>query len=365
MKLLEETLYGVDTKGGSKVWQVSVEEGAEGFLIRHGKYGGKITEKFTKTEPKNVGKVNATDATEQALVEARARIRKQLDKGYTKSLAETTQVKNPMLAHDYRKNGHRIDYHHPYKVFAQPKLDGVRCLVFLENGVITFRSRGGKNYPVPLHMVRTLERIFSRTPELVIDGELYIHGMPLQDIVSCVKKHNINTQDLQLCVFDIASSDKPYVQRRFDVRSLLRRIVVDGNIFIEVPTYEIASEGQMKTYHNIFTSEGYEGVMIRTGKGLYTYNYRSSDLQKYKEFLDEEFEIVDVEADNEGLGIPVCKTCEGGIFKATFKATREEKLKLLLDKAEIVGKMATIKFQARTKDNIPQFPICLAIRDYE
>lgn len=362
---LNKTLYGVDTNGRTKVWQIYVEEGAEGFLIRHGKYGGKMTEKFTKTSGKNIGKANETTPHEQAILEAHSRVAKQMDKGYNEQLEFAGQQENPMLAHDYRKQGHRIDYQHELGVFVQPKLDGVRCLISFTDGNITFKSRGGKFYNVPEHLKRELEPIFEKNQNLVLDGELYIHGMYLQDIISCVKKPNKDTKNLELHIFDIASLDSiGWWQRRSNL-NIIFGVFDDMKYIKQVPDYPVANFETVKAYHDTFVSEGYEGVMIRQGFGEYQYNHRSPWLQKYKEFLDEEFEIVDVKEDKDGLGVPVCKLPDGNTFDPTYKASHSDRKRLLEEKDKVIGKMATIKFQAYTKDNVPQFPVTVSIRDYE
>lgn len=363
-QVFNKTLYGLDTKGDVKVWQISVDEGAEGFLIRHGKYGGKMTEKFTKTTGKNIGRANETTPHTQAVFEAGSRVAKQVDKGYNENLADAGQNKNPMLAHDYRKQGHRIKFGCKEGVYVQPKLDGVRCLAFLEGDDIILRSRGGKNYPVHNHIKEELMTIFKVYPKLILDGELYVHGRYLQEIVSAVKKKNELTPELEFHIFDIYHESDTWEKRRDTLETLF--IQFDKlNKIVQVLDYPVENENEMKKYHDEFTAKGYEGVMIRNGFGVYSLNYRSPDLQKYKEFLDEEFKVVDVKEDNEGFGVPVCITSEGKTFDPTYKATHEERARLLREKHLVIGKMATVKFQAYTKDNVPQFPVTVSIRDYE
>jgi hypothetical protein len=38
---------------------------------------------------------------------------------------------------------------------------------------------------------------------------------------------------------------------------------------------------------------------------------------------------------------------------------------LLIDKAELVGKIVTVKYFCLTPDGIPRFPFVIAVRDYE
>ena len=64
-------------------------------------------------------------------------------------------------------------------VDVQPKLDGLRCLVSADDLVL--RSRGGKNYCLP-HIAEHLALILAAGA--IAGGEIYIHGVPLQALVS-------------------------------------------------------------------------------------------------------------------------------------------------------------------------------------
>jgi len=64
------------------------------------------------------------------------------------------------------------------------------------------------------------------------------------------------------------------------------------NNVVVVPTFEINSREEVDKYFDIFRKDGYEGAIIRTD-APYEHK-RSKNLLKYKEFLDDEFEIIDV-----------------------------------------------------------------------
>lgn len=362
--IMQKTLYGADSKGGIKVWTITVVEGESGYTVSHGKFGGKLTQKFTKTEPKNVGKANATTANSQAVCEALSKILKQKDKGYVDNINCVTPNKNPMLAHDYRKQGHRINYACPRGVYVQPKLDGVRCIATLENGVVKFMSRGGKDYLVPAHIEKDLQELFLQDPEMVLDGELYIHGVSLQEIVSCVKKHNEDTKNLEYRIFDVASDENTWNVRRKLITSFCDNYLHLKHVkFVE--DTKVNNFGEVKQFHDLYVKAGYEGVMIRQGVGKYTYNFRSAFLQKYKEFDDAEFTIVGVKEDNDGLGIPICSLHDGTLFYPTLKGTHAARKELLDNKKNYIGKIATVMFQGYTIEGVPLFPRTVAIRDYE
>jgi ATP-dependent DNA ligase len=114
--------------------------------------------------------------------------------------------------------------------------------------------------------------------------------------------------------------------------------------------------------------EGYEGQMTRTNSNYE--NKRSKTLLKRKEFSDDEFEILAV---NEGtgklagrVGNMLFKSKSGHEFNSTVNGTQEYLDELWLQRDELIGKFATIKYFNLTPDTeIPRFPKVISIRDFE
>ena len=78
-----------------------------------------------------------------------------------------TETIKPMLAHKYNPDKAY------YPAYIQPKLDGVRC-VFTKDGAY---SRTGKEFKNVDHIKKDLKVVFNRYPNLILDGELYNHGL--------------------------------------------------------------------------------------------------------------------------------------------------------------------------------------------
>ena len=51
-------------------------------------------------------------------------------------------MRKPMLAHKFDIN--RVDYNQPDGYYIQPKLDGVRCLIYLDQDTVVAYSRNNK-----------------------------------------------------------------------------------------------------------------------------------------------------------------------------------------------------------------------------
>ncbi|ATN92915.1 hypothetical protein QGX11_gp152 [Pseudomonas phage PPSC2] len=379
-----KTLYGLDKKGGFKVWTITTSEAGE-LTISHGKEGGKQT---IKNEHITEGK-QGRSVGEQAELEAKARIKKQLDKNYREDKAdlETLDVL-AMLAADYRKQGHRIEY----PCYGSVKYDGVRALAKKRNGVVTIESRTSQAYDIP-HLQAILT-IHMQDGD-IWDGEIYKHGYELQDIVSAVKRTDPQKEidkakrayakddseeneaavieailvselrdKLEFHIFDVVS-DKTFKERVEDLDTLAGIAVVSP--LIQITEYLwIANEEDMKYKHKIAVELGYEGIMLRNFKGLYESGKRSADLQKYKEFLDSEFIILDVVPDKQGYGIYVVQNDLNDLTFQVVMGDMTARAKALDEKESLKNKPLTTRYQTRYKGTLlPQFPTGVAIRDYE
>jgi hypothetical protein len=122
----------------------------------------------------------------------------------------------------------------------------------------------------------------------------------------------------------------------------------------------------MKQKHKEYVAAGYEGIMLRNHDGVYESGKRSADLQKYKEFFDDEFRITNVVEDKNGNAmLVVWDTVAGAYFDCGCGDFAERKHQLENPK-QYVGKALTVKYQNRYKDSrLPQFPTGVRIREGE
>lgn len=382
----EQVLYGLDKGGSFKFWSVQAVGG--GVVVRHGKDGGVITQKTTTSTPKNIGKANYTTAEQQAVMEAESKYKKQLDKGYRANKTDLNDLPFlPMLASDYLKAPHKVRY----PAYVQPKLDGVRCSVFLnENGDVVLRSRGGKDYDISntelMPALQTLFKALVDAEDLILDGELYMHGYSLEQIVSAVKRVDAdavaakseNDDDILISeirkfiefhMFDVYDKQNPNTvfSHRLGTLSEISRAVIGlgiDDMVIMVFTETVESSDNLEEIIEHYVHDLYEGVIIRNTDGVYEVGKRSGNLLKYKLFHDDEFEIVGVDVDKDGHGVfqcycPVAKTTFGCTFghhlERKYQASYPEKY---------IGKYLTVKYQTRYKDTqLPQFPTGLRFRD--
>lgn len=303
---------------------------------------------------KNIGRSNETTPEQQADLEAASKISIKLTEGYfeTVTQAHITEVILPMLAKEYKKEQAKINWNLP--VFVQPKLDGMRCLASKGMGLI---SRQGNEITTVKHIRMDVDKYpFGNT----FDGELYAHGKSFQENMRLVKKYRPGeTEAIRYRVYDMVFPNVPF-ERRYE----FLKEAVKGMTYMElVPTFRVTSFEQVLEYHKQFLADGYEGTIIRHGNSGYAINKRDTQLLKYKDFLDIQCEVIDVEPSekNPKQGVVICKN-DKGTFGCGMKFSHAEREEILQNKDQYIGQMAEIRFFEYTEDGLPRFPICVGFR---
>lgn len=366
------TLYKLDNKGKIREWIIYADNecGYPVYTMRHGIRGGKIQSTCTSVKQgKNIGRANETTAWEQCVSEAESLWTKQRDrKGYTETVPSEKPFR-PMLAKSYDKDGKKIKF----PCYAQPKLDGIRCLAFYKDGKIHLMSRQGKFFTALPHLEKQLGNLLFDENE-IWDGELYIHGENFQSLTSAIKRDEASDEsaNIEYHVYDCFDKRHPNdtFKERHEWLTSQKMEKYDHLKFVE--TKIINTTDEVEVWHKYYTSKGYEGIMLRNTNGEYKINGRSSDLQKVKKFMDHEFEIVDAEeckGKMEGMCAFYCKTDDGTLFKCMPEGTEAQRKQYWTDyqAGEIKGKKLTVRFFAWTdsEKSVPRFPIGISIRDYE
>jgi len=190
------TLYKRSKSGKVQVWSIETEGNKfrtiEGFVD-----GVKTTGEWTICKGKNIDSSNETSPEEQAIKEAKAKIVKKQESGYTENIDEVDSAKvkiAPMLAHKW------VDYKDEIlgekNIAIQPKLDGIRCIA-TKDGLF---SRNGKQIVAVPHIWEEAKKLLSSLPEgTFLDGELYNHELKsdFNKIISLVRKTKPTSEDLE------------------------------------------------------------------------------------------------------------------------------------------------------------------------
>jgi ATP-dependent DNA ligase len=384
-----QDIYLVARNARDKVQQIRAKLMQEGniFVIQRitGQYLGKQTEQPELIIDKGKAK---RSTLEQAELQFNSIINKYLDKGYKKisDLTKTpfediseSEMNNlvpsiktdsngflkPMLAKDSNKCQTSVLNK---RLLCSTKLNGVRCLMQFSEGKIHAISRGGKEYNVPTTLIReALEDFFKEYPSVILDGELYNHGYHLQELsgIARLKEWEDRCNILEYWIYDIADSTKTF-EERLEFLMLLKDKLKGISKIKVIDHIETNSFREIQDLHNKWVKEGYEGLVARKPNSTYQFGKRGSDMIKVKEYMEQEFEIIDYK---DGLRDEdfcfILQTEDGKPFAAKPIGNRELKDRYLRDIDEIIGKQGTVKFFEWSKEGVPQQPIFQVVRDYE
>ena len=315
-------------------------------------------------------------------------------------------VVRPMLAQKVelnKKGGYSI----PFPAMAQRKYDGIRCIAHCDqhDNTIILESRKGTRLVGFQALTKELEYIYSQLPSNVrhhiyLDGELFTDRIDFETISGLVRKNKptqqtnqptqltnqktkkptaiqqkkmeeerdnqIKKEWIDFHIYDMVNLDDP--DQSFNHRLHYLQTSVPWSKLLKcklVETFTIDNLERVKPLHDQFVAEGYEGIMLRDANGSYQINKRSKYLQKYKEFMDEEFQIVGFHegtGNEKGAVVWDCKTKKGQPFAVRPRGTFERRKELFQDAAANVGSMLTVIFQEYSADGIPRFPVGKSIR---
>lgn len=283
----------------------------------------------------------------------------------------------PLLAHIYEP--HRVTF----PCYVQPKLNGIRALY--QNG--RFQSRDELPFPVGLldHLAKPLKESFA--PEVILDGELYVHGWPLQRINAAVtpvrQQPTEDTLQVEYHVFDVVNFDQPFIAR------LDQRCKIDEGLIRSVATSWVDSQQMADSCYADFVRIGYEGMMYRLGDCPYTVpkqewsrehcrtldganprarflsdkNNRCWHLLKRKDWQDDEFTCIGV-VEGEGkykgtTGALLCVTLSGQRFTVGSGLTDAERDHYWQNPP--IGRLIKVKYLVLSVDGIPLNPTIIAV----
>jgi len=249
-----------------------------------------------------------------------------------------------------------------------------RCLAYrMPCGEIMLQSRQGKPFQAMTHLVEEIDKILPKDSQLVLDGELYVHGEEFQELIHLIKRDepHEDSKKIEYHIYDCYDKDNPklsFTQRTNTVSTFNFSIIMDKIKLVE--TTLIGDEKEIKAAQKWAEKNGYEGIMLRNAAAPYKLGHRSHDLLKVKQFQDAEFEIVDGyenRGKQERQCTLICKTNDGTEFGVKPEGTDEQRQWYWEHLDEIKGKLLTVRFFSWTtsKNPVPRFPIGVAIRDYD
>src|SRR5256885_13758468 len=251
----------------------------------------------------------------------------------------------PLLAHIHEP--HRVPWNSFQPTWLQPKLNGVRALYQAGH----FQSRDEHPWPKDMlkHLAQPLQLMFP-DERTILDGELYVHGWPLQRINQAiavnatVRGATEDTFQVEYHIFDVVSYNLPFEERYFNFTRQKNGLLTPEIKVRFVDTLRCNNPKKADDYYALQVERGYEGIMYRIGECPYTRpkqeggngrrkflsdkNNRCWHLLKRKDWHDDEFTCVRVD-EGEGkrsgmVGAFICETNEGRYFGVGSGLTESE-----------------------------------------
>ena len=273
----------------------------------------------------------------------------------------------PMLAHifeDHRWAGGPC--------WLQPKFNGVRALY--QNGRFQSRDEIPWARSMLKHLAGPLMEII-QDEKVILDGELYVHGWPLQRINGAVavnrNEPNADTVQVGYWIFDQVKYDVPFYRRFQEVEGLIR-LAAHPQVLVAT-TVLAPSREWVEDFYAKSVASGFEGIMYRIGICPYTMpkqprennsgflsdkNNRTWHLLKRKDWQDAEFVCVGVE-EGEGkrtgmVGAFVCQLDNGKTFNVGSGPSEKELIRYWQEPP--IGRKIKVKFLTYTCEGKPFNP---------
>ena len=400
-----DNLIKQDSKGKTRLFSIDLVFSNNVYIINRktGLLGGKMTEQPAIIVAK--GKVKRT-LEEQAKLEYDSLISKQKDKGYKvidvdpstltsqdiqDIIGETSTDQNGFKKHMLAKSITTVTSKVIESVktwYVSRKIDGVRCSLYYKDDKILSASRGGKTYEYATEHLRThptIVKFFKNHPDVIFDGELYVHGKLLQQISGCARLTAGQLPFLlQYYIYDVIE-DAPFTERMEHMHSYFQELGIsedsfdpnkqfakDELMFQAVPQVKVEQIPNTSTLnrlwdlHDLYIKEGWEGCVARNADKSYKCGGRSADMIKLKNYQDAEFKVVGIEA---GL-----RDVEDMVFimedskKKHFKAKPMGSLDIKQEywdnfDLKYKDRIGTCKYFSMSADGVPTQPIFKAFRD--
>lgn len=273
----------------------------------------------------------------------------------------------PMLAKKFKDHQHKLRY----PCFVQPKLNGVRAIYAC--GLFQSRDQHLWRETCLLQLRQDLRNL---PLHFVLDGELYCHGMPLQNINSAVgvnrKTDSGVTPKVEYHVFDCLISgreDWNFEQRFAELQK--EEHLLGKNISL-VPTHKINEATQGEELFAYYKKQDYEGLIYRQNRpygraqNCTNKENRWDILLKRKDWLDEDCEIVDTEFGtgkyHDCVGSLLLRFPPNGVlFSAGSGLSDLQRIEYVANPP--IGLTAKIKYEMLSEGGVPLKPTIECVND--
>lgn len=250
---------------------------------------------------------------------------------------------------------------------VQPKYDGIRCrAVPIPSGGHLLLS--SEENPIYLPHIQDAIRTQKQFDGLELDGEIYRHGWPFEQIFS-VASRTVNPHPdapkLQFHIFDIVNDD-PQGLRSVQISQFELHDKVGPIQFS--PFWLCADLQAIMEVYNELISYGYEGIIVRNINAPYE-RKRSLWVMKFKPKQEDTYRIVGYEEELSINGSPKgqlgslrCVGEDGAEFSVGSGFSQRDRRALWDRREDLAGKVCRVSYQHITSGKgVPRFPIFVEV----
>jgi ATP-dependent DNA ligase len=248
----------------------------------------------------------------------------------------------------------------PASYVCEPKVDGLRVLITadLSTRTVRFETRNGNPMPSLDHLAdEVLDLLAGKAGVWSLDGEA-VSGKSFFTSVGALRSDR-SADDARVWLFDLPSVAGDYSTRRASLEALFAKSYPSSLLLI--PSVSCTPEEAFVR----FTSEGFEGAMVKDTTAGYAHGIRSRAWLKVKDADTTDAEIVDVVEGTgkcAGMAGHIVVRCGRRLVSVGTGMDNATRSALLADRSQLIGQTAEVDFQMKTPQGSLRHPVFVRVR---
>jgi len=248
----------------------------------------------------------------------------------------------------------------PASYVCEPKVDGLRVLITadLSTRTVRFETRNGNPMPSLDHLAdEVLDLLAGKAGVWELDGEA-VSGKSFFTSVGALRSDR-SADDARVWLFDLPSVYGDYSTRRASLEALFAQSYPSSLLLI--PSVSCTPEEALIR----FTSEGFEGAMVKDTAAPYSHGIRSRAWLKVKDADTTDAEIVDVVEGTgkcAGMAGHIVVRCGRRLVSVGTGMDNATRSTLLADRSQLIGQTAEVDFQMKTPQGSLRHPVFVRVR---
>jgi len=248
----------------------------------------------------------------------------------------------------------------PASYVCEPKVDGLRVLITadLSTRTVRFETRNGNPMPSLDHLAdEVLDLLAGKAGVWYLDGEA-VSGKSFFTSVGALRSEQ-SADDARVWLFDLPSVEGDYSTRRALLEALFAQSYPSSILLI--PSVSCTPEEAFVR----FTSEGFEGAMVKDTAAPYAHGIRSRAWLKVKDADTTDAEIVDVVEGTgkcAGMAGHIVVRCGRRLVSVGTGMDNATRSALLADRSQLIGQTAEVDFQMKTPQGSLRHPVFVRVR---